>query len=171
VIFTLANAQILTCYCLTHLPPHRACRPTVKVPKEVVTSAMFVSVLQQVCSALAFLEEKRVLHRDIAARNVLVGPSLSTVKLGDLGAMRGVNEEDYYRMTSQAQVPLKWMSPEAIREARYTHKSDVWAFGVLAFEVTSFATIPYGNLSAHELYDELKAGYRLPAPPSCLPEL
>jgi serine/threonine protein kinase len=41
-----------------------------------------------VCDALAFLEKHRVIHRDIAARNVLVGKDLNCVKLSDLGATR-----------------------------------------------------------------------------------
>ena len=37
---------------------------------------------------MSFLEDRRVIHRDIAARNVLVGESLTCVKLSDLGATR-----------------------------------------------------------------------------------
>ena len=59
------------------------------------------------------------------------------------------------------------MAPEAIKEARYTTASDVWAFGVLAYEVTSFAMTPYGALSGPELMAELETGYRLPQPPAC----
>jgi serine/threonine protein kinase len=53
-----------------------------------VSEADVVRVLTQVCSALAFLEHEHVVHRDIAARNVLVGEDLACVKLGDLGATR-----------------------------------------------------------------------------------
>ncbi len=66
----------------------RACRPTLRTRKADVNEADLVRVLAQVCSALAFLEHKHVVHRDIAARNVLVGADLACVKLGDLGATR-----------------------------------------------------------------------------------
>ena len=59
------------------------------------------------------------------------------------------------------------MAPEAIKEAKYTSASDVWAFGVLAYEVTSLAMTPYGALGAQELVAELQRGYRLPQPPGC----
>ena len=50
----------------------------------------------KISSALSFLERKRVIHRDIAARNVLVGESITDVKLSDLGAARNVkSKEDY----------------------------------------------------------------------------
>jgi serine/threonine protein kinase len=81
------------------------------------------------------------------------------------------DESDYYRKRTNTQVPLKWMAPEAILEAKYTTKSDVWAFGVLGFEVTSFGMTPYGALGGVELMAELQNGYRLPQPPTCPPTL
>ena len=33
-------------------------------------------------------------------------------------------------------VPIKWMAPEALTFGRYTSANDVWAFGILAWEVT-----------------------------------
>jgi hypothetical protein len=67
---------------------YRACRPSLRTRKAEVSEADVVRVLMQVCSALAFLEREHVVHRDIAARNVLVGEDLACVKLGDLGATR-----------------------------------------------------------------------------------
>ena len=77
------------------------------------------------------------------------------------------DERAYYRQKSEAQVPLKWMAPEAIKEAKYTSASDVWAFGVLMYEVTSLAMTPYGALGGVELMTELERGFRLPQPASC----
>jgi serine/threonine protein kinase len=31
---------------------------------------------------------------------------------------------------------VRWMAPECVRDAEYTHKSDVWAMGVVIYEVT-----------------------------------
>ncbi len=82
--------------------------------------------------------------------------------------MRGAaDESNYYRQQSDALVPLKWMAPEAIKDAKYTSQSDVWAFGVLAYEVTSLGMTPYGALSGSELLAEIERGYRLPQPPQC----
>jgi len=145
----------------------RACRPALKARREDVPPALMVAVLAQVARALAYLAEHRVVHRDVAARNVLVGASLATVKLSDLGATRVLDERDYYRKSANTLVPLKWMAPEAIRDGTYTHKNDVWAFGVLAWEVASFAMTPYGTLTGSDLLAELDRGYRLPAPPGC----
>jgi serine/threonine protein kinase len=77
------------------------------------------------------------------------------------------DERNYYRQQTNSVVPLKWMAPEAIKDARYSNKSDVWAFGVLLYEVTSLGMTPYGALGGQELLNELDGGYRLPQPPLC----
>ena len=56
------------------------------------------------------------------------------------------------------------MAPEAISEAKYTSKSDVWSFGVLLYEITSLGMTPYGAMS-QDLLAELQRGFRLPQPP------
>ncbi len=172
-VLAIVTRSLPTWVCLEYMPGGdlktylRACRPALRVRRQEVSSTDFASVLAQVAQALAYLEQHRVVHRDVAARNVLVGESLATVKLSDLGATRVLDERDYYRKSTDALVPLKWMAPEAIREAKYTCKSDVWSFGVLAYEVASLGMTPYGNLSGTDLMAELERGYRLPQPLGC----
>jgi serine/threonine protein kinase len=48
----------------------RACRPSLAQPKQLLTSANFAITLTAICDALAFLHGLRLLHRDVAARNV-----------------------------------------------------------------------------------------------------
>jgi serine/threonine protein kinase len=61
----------------------------------------------------------------------------------------------------------RWMSPEVLKDAEYTHKSDVWAMGVVMYEITSFARLPYGSMTPREITTELASGYRLEQPPAC----
>jgi len=41
---------------------------------------------------------------------------------------------EYYR-SIKGQVPVRWTAPEALQERKFTEKSDVWAYGVLCYEV------------------------------------
>ncbi len=59
------------------------------------------------------------------------------------------------------------MAPECLKDAEYTHKSDVWAMGVVIYEITSFARSPYGSMSTKEIAMEVGLGYRLEQPPAC----
>ncbi len=147
----------------------RACRPSNETVKVVLGGEDFDRMATQVCSALAFLEEKRILHRDVAARNVLVNADGSVVKLSDLGAARDVyRTEEYIKSnSSSARLPIAWMAPESLRDNVYTHKSDVWSFGVFLWELTSFARTPYGALGPREIAAEVAAGNRLAQPAAC----
>lgn len=67
--------------------------------------------------------------RDIAARNCLVSHNHSSgriVKLCDFGLARDIYKNDYYRKRNEPKLPVRWMSPEAIRDGLFTTKSDVW---------------------------------------------
>ncbi len=82
----------------------------------------------QLSTALSYLESKRFVHRDIAARNVLVS-SHDCVKLADFGLSRWIDDGDSYYKASRGKLPIKWMAPESINFRRFTAASDVWMFG------------------------------------------
>ena len=81
----------------------------------------------QLSTALSYLESKNFVHRDIAARNVLVS-SQDCVKLADFGLSRWIDHDTYYK-ASKGKLPIKWMAPESINFRRFTTASDVWMFG------------------------------------------
>jgi serine/threonine protein kinase len=111
--------------------------------------------------------------RDTRAGFGFVGVVVAAVRkfLAKLGSNHIADERNYYRQQTNSVMPLKWMAPEAIKDARYSNKSDVWAFGVLLYEVTSLGMTPYGALSGQELLAELDGGYRLPQPSLCSAKL
>ena len=70
------------------------------------------------------------LNRDIAARNCLISKDhlndLIKVKLGDFGLARNMNYAIYLQKNQDQPMPIRWMSPEALRFGQYSSKSDVW---------------------------------------------
>ncbi|CAF4461094.1 unnamed protein product, partial [Adineta steineri] len=78
----------------------------------------------QLASALSYLESKKFVHRDIAARNVLVS-NHESVKLADFGLSRQLTLDNSYYKASKGKLPIKWMAPESINFRRFTHLSDV----------------------------------------------
>lgn len=69
---------------------------------------------------------------------------------------------EYYHYR-QAWIPLRWLPSESVFEDDFSTKSDVWAFGVLMWEVFSHGELPYTKLSDDETlegqYDALVAGF------------
>ena len=89
--------------------------------------ATLVLYSYQLSTALSYLESKNFVHRDIAARNVLVSAH-DCVKLADFGLSRWIDQDTYYK-ASKGKLPIKWMAPESINFRRFTTASDVWMFG------------------------------------------
>ena len=123
----------------------RACRPSQPKPKASLTLYDVSLIAERIAQALAHLEKLSVIHRDVAARNVLVGTAPTEVKLGDLGAARSVFREAEREYTATSDhMPVRWMALESLRQASFTNKSDVWSFGVFCWEVTTHGKTPYG---------------------------
>jgi tyrosine-protein kinase Fer len=114
------------------------------------------------------------LKRDIAARNCLINieNETLTVKLGDFGLSRETYSNDYYRQSNgQKALPIRWMSPEAINYGLFDSKSEVWAFGVLIWEVFTLGHQPYSILTNEEVINYITSGYILPIPENCPPQM
>ncbi|XP_041358012.1 focal adhesion kinase 1-like isoform X2 [Gigantopelta aegis] len=133
---------------------------------DLVTLIMYA---YQLSTALSYLESKKFVHRDIAARNVLVS-SHDVVKLGDFGLSRWVEEQSYYK-ASKGKLPIKWMAPESINFRRFTTASDVWMFGVCIWEILMYGVKPFQGVKNNDVIGKIEAGERLPLPPGCPPSL
>ncbi|KAL5105684.1 Tyrosine-protein kinase CSK [Taenia crassiceps] len=61
------------------------------------------------------------------------------------------------RMTNITRIPIKWTAPESIRTRIFTHKSDVWSFGVMLWELYSYGRLPYPRLMTSQVLAHLEA--------------
>uniref|UniRef100_UPI00398F62A2 protein-tyrosine kinase 2-beta-like isoform X2 n=1 Tax=Pristiophorus japonicus TaxID=55135 RepID=UPI00398F62A2 len=137
--------------------------------KSILEVLTLVDYSWQISKALAYLEGVKVVHRDIAVRNVLVATP-NCVKLGDFGLSRYIEEDNYYK-ASVTRMPIKWMAPESINFRRFTSASDVWMFGVCMWEILSFGKQPFFWLENRDVIGLLERGDRLPKPEFCPPTL
>ena len=80
---------------------------------------------------MAYLELNRMVHSDLAARNVLV-ESASKVKITHFGLSKCLDVGESGYKAGQGKVPVRWLAPECLRSREFSHKSDVWAFGGFA---------------------------------------
>jgi serine/threonine protein kinase len=120
-------------------------------------------VAGEAAAGVVFLHGVGIVHRDIAARNVLLTTS-GAVKLGDFGMSRTIVEQDKFQQyTVDMLTPVRWCSPETISKRAYSRHSDVYSFGVLLYEIFA-REMPWRQLTAVEAGMAVMRGERLAAP-------
>ena len=122
-----------------------------------------------VCKGMQYLSANKIMHGDLAARNVLMGEDILNdgcpmAKISDFGLSKNFYEDVTYEKTSRLFVPWKWMALEYLKDEYFTLKSDVWSFAVLFWEILSFGKTPYGPQEYEEVLAKLHRGYRLTCP-------
>ncbi len=103
----------------------------------------------------------------MAARNCLVSEN-HVVKVADFGLARLIRD-DTYTAHPGAKFPIKWTAPEGLAYNKFTTKSDVWAFGILLWEIATYGMSPYPGVELTDVYQLLESGYRMECPPGANP--
>ncbi|PWA32432.1 hypothetical protein CCH79_00018795, partial [Gambusia affinis] len=126
--------------------------------------------------AMQHLSSKMIIHCDLALRNIMVNKFPWEVKLAEFGLAR-----DLSRMVSRRssrwrsprpRVPLRWYPPEYFKNNYYSFKGDVWAFGIVLWEMQTFGTLPYPNLeTSEEVVFHICMGHKNTNPEGCRPEM
>uniref|UniRef100_A0A665WTQ7 Inactive tyrosine-protein kinase 7 n=1 Tax=Echeneis naucrates TaxID=173247 RepID=A0A665WTQ7_ECHNA len=137
-----------------------------KVKSQPISTKTKVSICAQVAHGMEHLSNHRFVHKDLAARNCLIN-SQRRVKVSSLSLSKDVYNSEYYHYR-QAWIPLRWLPAESVFEDDFSTKSDVWAFGVLMWEVFSHGEMPHSKLSDDEVLEGLQTGkLKLPIPEGC----
>jgi hypothetical protein len=111
------------------------------------------------------LHANKIVHRDIAARNVLLaGKKDLLAKVSDFGMARNI-ESVYSGVASEQHTaatigPVKWMAPEQLERMAYSRASDVFAFGVLLYEIFARST-PWAGVANVNVITQVLRGNRM----------
>lgn len=129
-----------------------------------LTEKQIYHIGKQVLLALEFLQEKRLFHGDVAARNVLIQCDL-TAKLCGLGLAYEVHSRG--AISSTRVVPLKWLAPERLLLKPAGIKGDIWSFGILLYEMVTLGAPPYPEVPPTNILQHLQRGQVMERPSSC----
>ncbi|XP_074678589.1 tyrosine-protein kinase Tec isoform X4 [Strix aluco] len=149
-------------YIVTEFMEHGCLLNYLRQKRGVLSKDILLTMCQDVCEGMEYLERNSFIHRDLAARNCLVSDS-GVVKVSDFGMTRYVLD-DQYTSSSGAKFPVKWCPPEVFNYSRFSSKSDVWSFGVLMWEVFTEGKMPFEKSSNYEVVTMVSQGHRLYRP-------
>ncbi|XP_008112654.2 receptor tyrosine-protein kinase erbB-3 [Anolis carolinensis] len=151
---------------VTQLLPLGSLLEYVRKNKDAIGPQVMLNWCVQIAKGMYYLEEHRMVHRNLAARNVLV-KSPSQVQVADFGIADLLYPDDKKYFYNEIKTPIKWMALESIHFGKYTHQSDVWSYGVTLWEMMTFGSEPYAGIHLSEVPDLLEKGERLSQPQIC----
>lgn len=151
------------------LAEHGELREYLQQEKEWLSLKVLLLYCTQLSSALKYLHANRFVHRDIAARNVLVS-SPQCVKLADFGLSRALDYDAIYT-ASRGKLPIKWLAPESVNYRQFSMASDVWMFGVCMWEILSIGVKPWIGIPNADVITHIEQGIRPECPEKCPDQL
>ncbi len=141
-------------------------------PSRPVGERSAVEVLLQICSGLEFLHRNGIVHRDLKPSNLLIDAG-GVLKISDFGLVGASSQNKNLLTIGCGDVPgrkltlageilgtLDYISPETICGGRADQRADLYALGVVAFELLT-GSVPFSN---HRTLDLLRSKVEIAAP-------
>ncbi|MEV7086606.1 Stk1 family PASTA domain-containing Ser/Thr kinase [Streptomyces sp. NPDC093085] len=125
-----------------------------------------LDILEPVLAALGAAHRAGFVHRDMKPENVLIGDD-GRVKVADFGLVRGVGEVT--NTTGTVLGTVSYLAPEQIEYGTSDTRVDVYACGVVLYEMLTGAKPHIGDTPAQVLYLHLNED--VPAPSAAVPGL
>jgi len=141
-----------------------------KVCKKQISIIDIIGMAKDAAAGMLYLNQQSIVHRDLALRNLLVASTGNPgtkyiIKITDFGMARTM-AKGYYK-TDDKIIPVRWCALEVLQYGTFSFQSDVWAFGVVLWEMFSYGMIPYTGMSNAEVIEKVITGYRLNSPENC----
>lgn len=99
-------------------------------------------IARQIARGLAAAHRRQIVHRDIKPANIVILPD-GTVKLLDFGLAKMAGATTLTRLGSSPGTPA-YKSPEQTRGEKVDPRSDLWALGVVLYEMVA-GRVPFGG--------------------------
>lgn len=120
-----------------------------------------VYVFERVCEAIEYIHSHGVIHRDIKSNNIKIS-SQGQVKLLDFGIAKSQTSQQLTQVGSVIGT-LQYLAPELIRGGTADERGDIWALGVLLYEMIT-GRVPFEAATIGDLCDKIdRVSYAPPA--------
>ncbi|MDQ3483937.1 MAG: protein kinase, partial [Actinomycetota bacterium] len=108
-------------------------------------AARALALFEEILKAIAAAHESGIIHRDVKPENVLIDPR-GRVKVADFGLARAISSTTTATATGGVLMgTVAYLAPELVTEGRSDARSDVYALGVLLYELLTGAKPHHGD--------------------------
>ncbi|XP_064538040.1 tyrosine-protein kinase-like otk [Drosophila montana] len=115
-----------------------------------LTTSQMLAVAYQIARGMDAIYRARFTHRDLATRNCVISSEF-IVKVAYPALCKDKYSREYHKHRNTL-LPVRWLAPECIQEDEYTTKSDIFAFGVVVWELFNQATrLPHEDLTNEQV--------------------
>ncbi|MDP9166372.1 MAG: Stk1 family PASTA domain-containing Ser/Thr kinase [Actinomycetota bacterium] len=122
-----------------------------------------VSIMEPVLSALSAAHRAGIVHRDVKPENILLSDD-GVVKVADFGLARAIGADPQVTRTGLMMGTVAYCAPEQISKGRADQRSDVYAAGIVFFELLTGSPPYEGDSAMNVAYQHVHS--RVPAPSS-----
>jgi serine/threonine-protein kinase len=109
-------------------------------------------ILRRIGEGLQYCHSQGIVHRDIKPENVLIGENFE-VKLIDFSIATTKMDRLLSFLTQKAAGSPSYMAPEQILNKKTDQRADIYAFGILAYELLS-GQLPFNGKSMQEVFEK-----------------
>ena len=118
-------------------------------------------IVDQVATALDYAHQQGLIHRDVKPSNIFVGPH-DHVTLTDFGIAKAASETQHLTRTGTLVGTPEYMSPEQAAGTGVDHRTDLYALGVVLYQMLA-GRVPYQGTTPHATLHAVI--YEPPPPP------
>ncbi len=121
-----------------------------------------LDVLEPLLQALSEAHAKGLIHRDVKPENVILSEN-GTVKVADFGLARAVSSQTVTSSSGMLLGTVAYLSPEQVERGIADARSDVYAAGLVLFEMLTGTKAFTGDTPIHVAYQHVHAGVPVPS--------
>lgn len=114
------------------------------------------NIFEQILTGVEYAHKAGIVHRDIKPSNILITPE-GNIKITDFGIAKNIESEEKNMLTrtGMRMGTIYYMSPEQVKALPTDYRSDIYALGVMLFELLTGVN-PYQNIaSEYDIFQKI----------------